>query len=136
MEDRFVNQRSKHVRIIPNNDGLMIRNRPNLNAGKKGLKKLARRAGCKRVSKSTYEDMNASLNTFLRVIVKDAIEIASFRYQSKPDQIITVQGIDVIYALKRNGRELYFHDAKSTLTCEGNNHLIRNIDNNNNNEIE
>lgn len=65
------------------------------------IKKLARRAGIKRISKLVYQQARAMFVTFLRRTIKDAIDYSN-RSQRKA---ITCR--DVVLALKRQGRCLY-----------------------------
>jgi histone H4 len=69
--------------------------------GVPSLRRLARRAGVKRIAPSTYESTREALNAWLRIIVRDVCCIVENRRR------ITATLPDVLYALKRNGRTLY-----------------------------
>ena len=69
--------------------------------GVPSLRRLARRAGVKRIAPSTYQSTREALNAWLRTIVRDVCCIVENRRR------ITATLPDVLYALKRNGRTLY-----------------------------
>jgi len=69
--------------------------------GTPALRRLARRAGVKRVALPTWDKARAALACFLRTIVGDACVLADHRRRH------TVTLPDVMFALKRNGRTLY-----------------------------
>uniref|UniRef100_A0A6Q2YRU8 Histone H4 n=1 Tax=Esox lucius TaxID=8010 RepID=A0A6Q2YRU8_ESOLU len=58
---------------------------------KPAIRRLARRGGVKRISGLIYEDTRGVLKVFLENVIRDA----------------TVTAMDVVYALKRQGRTLY-----------------------------
>ncbi|KAL4861382.1 histone H4 [Aspergillus spectabilis] len=68
---------------------------------KPAIRRLARRGGVKRISANIYETTRAVLKTFLESVIRDAV-IYSDHGRRK-----TVTSLDVIYALKRQGRSLY-----------------------------
>ncbi|OWZ07252.1 Histone H4 [Phytophthora megakarya] len=65
------------------------------------IRRLARRAGVVRISGLVYYETRAVLRFFLSTLIRDAILYAEHGSRK------TVKGIDVIYALKRQGRTLY-----------------------------
>ncbi|KAJ7662595.1 histone H4 [Mycena polygramma] len=68
---------------------------------KPALRRLARRGGVKRLSRTTYDDMRGALKIFLQGIIHDAVLYTEHGYRN------TVTPLDVMYALKRSGRTLY-----------------------------
>ena len=68
------------------------------------IKRLARRGGVKRISILIYEETKSILRSFLEKILKDTIV---YNEHSKRK---TVTLLDVIYVLKRHGRNLYGYD--------------------------
>lgn len=66
-----------------------------------GLRRIARRAGCKRISRQVYDFSNAKLREFLGKIVLDAVVIM------EGDKRKTMAVEDVVYALKNNGQAIY-----------------------------
>ena len=68
---------------------------------KPAIRRLARRGGIKRVSGQVYEETRSVLRIFLENIIEDAVTYTDHAKRS------TVTSMDVVYALKRNGRSLY-----------------------------
>ena len=68
---------------------------------KPAIKRLARRGGVKRISGLIYEETRNVLKTFLENVVRDAVTYTEHARRK------TVTALDVIYALKRQGRALY-----------------------------
>ena len=68
---------------------------------KPAIRRLARRGGVKRISGLIYEETRNVLKAFLQGVVRDAIT-----YTDHADRA-TVSAMDVVYALKRQGRTLY-----------------------------
>jgi len=68
---------------------------------KPAIRRLARRGGVKRISGLIYEETRGVLKTFLENILRDSI---TYTEHSKRK---TVTALDVVYALKRQGRTLY-----------------------------
>ena len=64
---------------------------------KPAIRRLARRGGVKRISGLIYEETRGVLKVFLENVIRDAVT-------SKRK---TVTAMDVVYALKRQGRTLY-----------------------------
>ncbi|OWK59361.1 Histone H4 [Lonchura striata] len=120
---------NKKTRIIPRHLQLAIRNDEELNKllgkGGKGLgkggakrhrkvlrdniqgitkpaiRRLARRGGVKRISGLIYEETRGVLKVFLENVIRDAVTYTEHAKRK------TVTAMDVVYALKRQGRTLY-----------------------------
>ena len=68
---------------------------------KPAIRRLARRGGVKRISFFIYEYTREILKHFLTGVVRDAITYTEHAKRK------TVTAMDVVYALKRQGRTLY-----------------------------
>ena len=68
---------------------------------KKDIRRLARRGGVKRISGLMYEETRGVLKVFLENVIKDSAIYAQHAGRK------TITGMDVVYALKRQGRTLY-----------------------------
>mgnify|MGYP001153421358 CR=1 FL=1 len=68
---------------------------------KPAIRRLARRGGVKRISHYIYEYTREILKGFLADVVKDSITYTEHAKRK------TVTAMDVVYALKRQGRTLY-----------------------------
>lgn len=68
---------------------------------KPAIRRLARRGGVKRISGMIYEETRLVLKEFLVAVIHDAVTYAEFARRK------TVTVMDVVYALKRQGRILY-----------------------------
>lgn len=68
---------------------------------KPAIRRLARRGGVKRISGLIYEETRGCLKGFLEGIVRDAVTYTEHARRK------TVTAMDVIYALKRQGKTLY-----------------------------
>lgn len=68
---------------------------------KPAIRRLARRGGVKRISLYIYEYSRDVLKCFLQGVVRDAITYTEHAKRK------TVTAMDVVYALKRQGRTLY-----------------------------
>ena len=68
---------------------------------KPAIRRLARRGGVKRISNSIYEEARIVLKNFLESVIRDAIVYTEHARRK------TVIAMDIIYALKRQGRSLY-----------------------------
>mmetsp|Transcript_5188 Transcript_5188/g.18146 ORF Transcript_5188/g.18146 Transcript_5188/m.18146 type:complete len:114 (-) Transcript_5188:544-885(-) len=68
---------------------------------KPAIRRLARRGGVKRISGLVYEETRGVLKTFLETVIKDAVVYTEHSHRC------TVTAMDVILALKRQGRILY-----------------------------
>ena len=62
---------------------------------------LARRGGVKRISGLIYEETRGVLKVFLENVIRDAVTYTEHAKRK------TVTAMDVVYALKRQGRTLY-----------------------------
>ena len=72
------------------------------NDGPAGLReRLARRGGVKRISGLIYEETRGVLKVFLENVIRDAVTYTEHAKRK------TVTAMDVVYALKRQGRTLY-----------------------------
>ena len=68
---------------------------------KPAIRRLARRGGVKRLSGLVYDETRNVLKSFLEHIVKDSVTYTEHARRK------TVTALDVVYALKRQGRTLY-----------------------------
>ena len=68
---------------------------------KPAIRRLARRGGVKRISGLIYEEVRAVLKAFLESVIRDAVTYTEHAKRK------TVTSLDVVYALKRQGRTLY-----------------------------
>jgi histone H4 len=68
---------------------------------KPAIRRLARRGGVKRISALVYEETRGVLKSFLENVIRDAITYTEHGRRK------TVTVMDVVYALKRQGRTLY-----------------------------
>ncbi len=68
---------------------------------KPAIRRLARRGGVKRISGLIYEETRSVLKLFLENIVRDSVTYTEHARRK------TVTAMDVVYALKRQGRTLY-----------------------------
>ncbi|CAD6243769.1 GSCOCT00014294001.2-RA-CDS [Cotesia congregata] len=68
---------------------------------KPAIRRLARRGGVKRVSGLVYEEIRDVLKIFLKTVIHDA-----FHYTEHAKRK-TVTSMDIVYALKRQGRKIY-----------------------------
>ena len=65
------------------------------------IRRLARRGGVKRISNLIYDEVRVVLKAFLENIVKDSVTYCEHARRK------TVTAMDVVYALKRQGKSLY-----------------------------
>mmetsp|Transcript_84534 Transcript_84534/g.213174 ORF Transcript_84534/g.213174 Transcript_84534/m.213174 type:complete len:119 (+) Transcript_84534:75-431(+) len=68
---------------------------------KPAIRRLARRGGVKRISGVIYEEVRTVLQMFLGNVLRDAITYMEYSRRR------TVTAVDVVYALKRQGRTIY-----------------------------
>lgn len=68
---------------------------------KPALRRLARRGGVKRISGLVYEETRIVLRSFLEGVVRDAVTYSEHARRK------TIRAMDIVYALKRQGRTLY-----------------------------
>ena len=65
---------------------------------KPAIRRLARRGGVKRISGLIYEETRGVLKTFMESVIRDAVTYTEHARRK------TVTAMDVVYALKRQGR--------------------------------
>ena len=68
---------------------------------KPAIRRLARRGGVKRISGLIYDETRSALKIFLENVIRDAVIYTEYARRK------TVTAMDVVYALKRQGRTLY-----------------------------
>ena len=68
---------------------------------KPAIRRLARRGGVKRISGLIYEETRSVLKVFLENVIRDAVTYTEHARRK------TVTAMDIVYALKRQGRTLY-----------------------------
>ena len=68
---------------------------------KPAIRRLARRAGVKRISGLIYGEIRGVLKIFLQNIIRDTVVYTEHAKRK------TVSCMDVVYALKRQGKTLY-----------------------------
>lgn len=68
---------------------------------KPAIRRLARRGGVKRISSLVYDETRNVLKGFLENVVRDAVTYTEHAKRK------TVTALDVVYALKRQGKTLY-----------------------------
>ncbi|XP_044433205.1 uncharacterized protein [Triticum aestivum] len=77
---------------------------------KPAIRRLARRGGVKRISGLIYEETRGVLKIFLENVIRDAVTYTEHARRK------TVTAMDVVYALKRQGRTLYGFGGCSAAT--------------------
>ena len=65
------------------------------------IRRLARRAGVKRISNPVYSDVRTVLHAFVEGVVRDATTLTEHAKRK------TCSGSDVVQALRKRGRTLY-----------------------------
>merc|ERR1712057_55599 len=68
---------------------------------KPAIRRLARRGGVKRISSLIYDETRTVSNAFLESVIRDSVTYTEHAKRK------TVTALDVVYALKRQGRTLY-----------------------------
>ena len=68
---------------------------------KPAIRRLARRGGVKRISGLIYEETRGVIKQFIENVVRDAVTYTEYSRRK------TVTALDVVYALKRQGRAIY-----------------------------
>lgn len=68
-------------------------------------RRLARRAGCKRIARNTYSCLEKSMDKYLEQILMDSLRYTQHARRK------TVTTDDVLHALKRNNNPMYGFDA-------------------------
>ena len=75
---------------------------------KPAIRRLARRGGVKRISGLIYEETRGVLKVFLENVIRDAVTYTEHaKRKTVTAKRKTVTAMDVVYALKRQGRTLY-----------------------------
>nr|XP_008506085.1 PREDICTED: LOW QUALITY PROTEIN: uncharacterized protein LOC103541129 [Equus przewalskii] len=74
---------------------------------KPAIRRLARRGGVKRISGLIYEETRGVLKVFLENVIRDAVTYTEHAKR----KTVTAMRVDVVYALKRQGRTLYGFEA-------------------------
>ena len=65
------------------------------------IRRLARRGGVKRIQGLIYEETRGVLKVFLEQVIRDAVTYTEHARRK------TVTALDVVYALKRQGKTIY-----------------------------
>ena len=65
------------------------------------IRRLARRGGVKRISAGSYEGVRDYIDEFLQRVTRDSLTFAEHGKRK------TITAMDVVYALKKNGRVIY-----------------------------
>jgi histone H4 len=68
---------------------------------KPAIRRLARRGGVKRISGQIYDHVRGVLKVFLEHVIHDAVVYTEHAHRR------TVSAMDIVYALKRQGKTLY-----------------------------
>lgn len=68
---------------------------------KPAIRRLARRGGVKRISATVYEEARSAMQTFLARVIHDAVIYTGYAKRN------TVSSLDIVYALKRQGRKFF-----------------------------
>ena len=68
---------------------------------KPAIRRLARRGGVKRISSLVYDETRVVFRAFLENVIRDSVTYTEHAKRK------TVTALDVVYALKRQGRTLY-----------------------------
>nr|ACE75329.1 histone H4 [Glyptapanteles indiensis] len=68
---------------------------------KPAIRRLARRGGVKRISGLVYDEIRNILKIFLENTIRDAVTYTEYAKRK------TVTAMDVVYALKHQGRKIY-----------------------------
>eukprot|EP00401_Gymnodinium_catenatum_P082419 CAMPEP_0117501962 /NCGR_PEP_ID=MMETSP0784-20121206/23570_1 /TAXON_ID=39447 /ORGANISM="" /LENGTH=122 /DNA_ID=CAMNT_0005297235 /DNA_START=65 /DNA_END=433 /DNA_ORIENTATION=+ len=100
------NKYTKEPEKMPVGKGGALRHRKVLRDNIQGITKpairrLARRGGVKRISGFIYEETRGVLKTFLENTLRDTVTYTEHARRK------TVTALDVVYALKRQGRTIY-----------------------------
>lgn len=68
---------------------------------KPAIRRLTRRGGVKRISGQIYDETRGVLRLFLENVIREAVVYTEYSHRK------TVTAMDVVHALKRQGRTLY-----------------------------
>lgn len=98
--------RGKGTKMVPKNKSKHMRSAPEkeikpavITNG--AIRRLARRGGVKRIALATHTHIRNYVDDFLMQVVKDTLTYTIHRNGK------TLSAMDVVYALKKNGRTLY-----------------------------
>ncbi|CAM6004541.1 unnamed protein product [Sphagnum balticum] len=69
------------------------------------IRRLARRGGVKRIAFETHHQVKEYIDYFLERVVRDSLVYCEHGKR------LTITALDVVYALKKNGRVLYGYGA-------------------------
>jgi histone H3/H4 len=83
-------QNNKDTKVLP--EGIITNG---------AIRRLARRGGVKRISYATHAEVRSYIDEFLERLVRDSLTYAEHSRR------LTISAMDVVYALKKNGRVLY-----------------------------
>src|SRR5262245_52151913 len=86
---------------------------------KPAIRRLARRGGVKRISAMIYEETRGVLKTFLEGVIRDAVTYTEHAKRK------TVTSLDVVYALKRQGRKYTSPSICFRFSNRSNRHSLR-----------
>lgn len=89
-----VHSKKRTIGGKPNRDNIQGITKP-------AIRRLARRGGVKRISGLIYEETRNVLKSFLEHVIRDAVTYTEHAKRK------TVTAMDVVYALKRQGKTLY-----------------------------
>jgi len=78
---------------------------------KPAIRRLARRGGVKRISGLIYEETRGVLKVFLENVIRDSVTYTEHARRK------TVTAMDVVYALKRQGKTLYGFGTSRSFRC-------------------
>ena len=68
---------------------------------KASIRRLARRGGCKRIGREVYDEARFILKSFVDTVTADVAALLELTDRK------TVRAVDVLFALKKQGRTLY-----------------------------
>ena len=88
-----------HPRLLPPSLPPFLQHQQGIT--KPAIRRLARRGGVKRISGLIYEETRGVLKVFLENVIRDAVTYTEHARRK------TVTALDVVHALKRQGRTLY-----------------------------
>ncbi|XP_063724267.1 histone H4-like [Symsagittifera roscoffensis] len=71
---------------------------------KPAIRRLARRGGVKRISGLIYEETRGVLKNYLESVIRDAVTYTEHAKRK------TVVAMDIVYALKRQGKTFFYHN--------------------------
>ena len=101
MAGRGKNTKQTSKRKVKTTASNYVKNHPDSVITNGAIRRLARRGGVKRLSPSINDHVRDYIDDFLTRVVRDSLTFTENR------KAVTITAIDVVYALKRNGRVLY-----------------------------